>query len=670
MKEKTFEEWLNEFVDKFYNDLEDGKVKGFEYRPDQRTMSLNVMSSLLDKDISVQEAGVGSGKSWGYLVPLLGAYIHEHGKHGRYPGFIISTSSIALQEQLVKEIEALSKMFGVEIPVTVAKGKNNYVCPRRLESYLDSTPNPPEKEEIMRIIVDEKGYDKKSFGSISSQTWEKINVSNLNCRDCRFYESCPYQLQRRSWIRPGTNIITNHDMLLENLKRAGQSNNGSVLHEPSYIVFDEAHSLEEKFISTFQVILDRKNINQMFSEFSDLVGRSDISSLITHLNNIFKFASISSQTLISKDKADRIETEEERRYPFSVGKKMKEELHEFNAELNTFFGYIQNLPFSNEQRKARNKLLDYRDLFIDLERGVENRENVFWVNFLPGKKPRITIGAVSKNLSKQAARLLSDPAYGKLFTSATLSTGSGDSSYFMDGLGLKPASFKGISITDEYPIESPFDYDNNSMLYLSDAVSNPRRDDHEKYLDELAEEVDRLMKVSHGKSLVLFTSKADMRAVYDRVKKKEHDFNIMIQNDNNSDLSKQEFKSDTSSCLFSTGFWEGIDIKGESLEHVIITKLPFPVLDPVTESKAQALGGGQSGFSAVYLPSMLIKLKQGAGRLIRGADDIGVVSILDSRVKTNGYFKSIRETLPFSNITSNIKEVESFVATKDEQRKK
>ena len=212
-------------------------------------------------------------------------------------------------------------------------------------------------------------------------------------------------------------------------------------------------------------------------------------------------------------------------------------------------------------------------------------------------------------------------------------------------------------ILQEYVQESPYDYDRNSILYLSQNVLSPKCQDHELYLNSLAQEIDQLIQVTNGRSLVLFTSKTDMNGVYERLKQKSYSFPLYIQEDGkNAENLKRNFQKEETSTLFATGsFWEGIDVAGSSLEQVIITKLPFPVVDPIMQEKASHY---TNSLEEVYIPEMIIKLKQGAGRLIRSSQDKGIVSILDSRAKD--YESYIMGNLPYQKKTERFEEVEKF----------
>ena len=213
---------------------------------------------------------------------------------------------------------------------------------------------------------------------------------------------------------------------------------------------------------------------------------------------------------------------------------------------------------------------------------------------------------------------------------------------------------KGLTLEDSY--DSPYDYENNAIIYSCKDIENPKNKN--KYLKELVQKIKELILITNGKTLVLFTSKSDMKYVYEHIGNKIGNINIYIQNDGSSqDTVKRKFKEDINSVLFSTGiFWEGIDIKGKSLSNLIIARLPFPIVDPIMEYKKSL---NKNGFAKVYIPEMLIKLKQGVGRLIRSETDKGIVCILDSRM--DKYEKRIKETLPIKKIVYSIEDLKSFI---------
>ena len=311
------------------------------------------------------------------------------------------------------------------------------------------------------------------------------------------------------------------------------------------------------------------------------------------------------------------------------------------------------------------QLYEYIRTFRILSAGASGN-NLFWIE-RKGKKNFIYYAP--KNIDEIAYKLFfsQKSAYYELFkqlsktfifTSATLSTGNNDFSYFMHNIGADKVKDNSLVLENSY--DSPYNYGENALVYCCKDVPNPK--DRNKYLNYLVIKIKELIKLTNGKVLVLFTSKNDMNYVYDKIGNKINNINIYIQNDGSSqDIVKNKFEQDINSVLFSTGiFWEGIDIKGKSLSNLIIARLPFPVVDPITEYKKSLYG--KDGFSKVYIPEMLIKLKQGVGRLIRSETDTGIVCILDSRIEK--YESKVKETLPIKNFVYDINKVTDFVDKK------
>ena len=653
-KKKTdYDSKLYEEVDSFFENLHDNET--LEYRSVQHTMALDIVDAIKNKEILLMEAEVGSGKSWGYLVPLL--YASKNNEN--FKGFLISTSSIALQEQLKTEIENISKMIGIDIPVTIAKGRNNFICKKRLDDYIRHHEEDEKLKELEKK-VNSGHIDKEEYQDIPSHIWKRININYVNCYNCVYKDSCEYMLNRKKW--PGSKyVICNHDLLVESLKR---DNNDLILQDPSILVVDEAHNLEDKVRNSYKNSISKSylealilKIDFMISEDESLDTYED-NLIIESLNKVFRMISTKAKYKYRKNAKENIEVFDEETSGFDLSLPLKEEIIKLNKMLARFINNATNYKYLDKRLIASiNTLKSYASVFKDLV--SDNSKNIYWVSFLPNTKDHITLEYVRKDIYKEASRLLGNNTYGKVFTSATMTTGSGDYSYFANNLGLD--RINGIPIIKEFPGKSPFDYDNNALLYLSDDCLSPKSLDRDLYLDTLASKIDELINITEGRSLVLFTSKEDMRRVYQKVTMNNYDFNIMLQTDDvSADTLKERFKEDKQSVLFATGsFFEGIDVKGEALENVIITKLPFPVVNPIIEEKASHF---RDGFREVYLPEMIIKLKQGVGRLIRSSTDKGIVSILDPRYKE--YEDVILESLPFNNVTTDIEEVKDFATNK------
>ena len=652
-EESKFDYKLYAEVDTFFENLH--KNENLEYRTVQHTMALDIIDAIKNKEILLMEAGVGSGKSWGYLVPLLYASKNKED----FKGFLISTSSIALQEQLKTEIEKLSKMLDINIPITIAKGRNNFICKKRLEDYIKYH----EENEILKRIREKvsAGFiDKENYQDIPNYIWKRININYVNCNNCIYKNTCGYMLKREKWPK-SKYVICNHDLLVESLKR---DNNDLILQDPSILVIDEAHNLEDKMRNSYKNSISKSKLEALILKIDFMISDDDNleeyenNPIIETLNRVFRMISTKAKYKYRKNAKEDIAVFDEETSGFDITLSLKEEIIKLNEKLDNFIYDASHYKYLDKRLIGSiNTLKSYASVFKDLI--SDNPQNIYWVSFLANTKDHINLEYVRKDIHKEAARLLSNNNYGKVFTSATMTTGSSDYSYFVNNLGLD--GINGIPIIKEYPGESPFDYENNALLYLSDDCISPKSSDHELYLDTIASKVEELINITEGRSLVLFTSKEDMKKVYRKITINSHNFNIMLQTDDvSADALKERFKDDESSVLFATGsFFEGIDIKGEALVNVIITKLPFPVVDPIIEEKANNF---KDGFNEVYLPEMIIKLKQGTGRLIRSSTDKGVVSILDSRYKD--YEEVILESLPFKNVTTNIEEVKDFSSNK------
>lgn len=641
-----------EQIDSFFANLEESKT--LEYREGQHTMALDIADAIKDRSILLIESGVGSGKSWAYLVPL----IYASSGSDKFKGFIISTSSIALQEQLKKEIETLSEMLGVpKIKVTIAKGRNNYLCKRRFE-YFEKNQGQTEKVKSIKARIKEGKVDRSEYDDISQIDWKKMNVDKVRCTNCIYENECTYRIKRKRWPESKA-VICNHNLLIEALKRDSVN---PLLKEPSILIVDEAHALEEKVRDSYKKILNKQELEALIYDLYRHLNKDvkeDIPSIAT-INNVFRRISSSAKREYNAHAIENIDAFDSESSSFKCSSYIKElvetlieQLKDIEDEAIFTSRYNKNKEFLEQI-----KLLQYtRHTFEDLIAPASAQINVYWAAFLHGTREHIEIQYVPKNIPEIARNLLKNPAYGKVFTSATL-TASGDYEYFAKGLGID--NTMGSRIVCEYPQESPYNYDENALLYCPLDLVSPKNPDHAAYITSISSRIDELLETTQGRTLILFTSKSDMKEVYKKISEKERPYKIYIQEDGKDvEVLKKRFKEDTTSCLFATGsFWEGVDIKGESLESVIIPKLPFHVVDPIMDAKAEYYAGGTN---AVYLQDMLIKLKQGAGRLIRSETDKGIVSILDPRIKDYG--KAVLETLPFNNATADIEDVKTFAAS-------
>ena len=609
-------------------------------RSGQYAMALSVFDVIDSLDNLIIEAGVGIGKSYAYLVPLL--YLNAQTKMP----FIVSTSTIALQEQLERDINTLSKQLGINIDVVIAKGMGNFICQRRLDSFLSIATN----ESYIKDFSNDS-QDRKDYPNIKDEVWKQVNVEKCSYSRCDYCKSCEFAVRRKKMKNTNGVIICNHDLLIEDLSRDGFGN--KLLNNVRYIVCDEAHNLESKIRSAKTREINLVSVKRTLEKAISLLDRLHIptdeyTSVLRLIEMLKLYIDKNVLVEISKLREQQIDLED------CSGLKLaftEEVLTLSNKIYRLIEGIMDSIQLYSDDNndELEEELYEIDKGFEYLSQGNSSNE-LFWIE---RRRDKNYIYHAPKRIDKIARDLFFEsPNHSFVFTSATLCTKANDYSYFRNNIGAIDVK----NVVEEYAHKSPYDYDNKTLLYCPDDITSPKQ--KEKYLNELVERINELILLTEGKALVLFTSKSDMHYVYSKLGSKINGIDVFIQNQGSSqDLVKEKFRNNINSILFSTGiFWEGIDIKGPSLSNLIIARLPFPVVDPIIEYKSSLY---KDGFSSVYLPEMLIKLKQGVGRLIRCESDTGIVSILDSRVTR--YEDAIKETLPIKNFTKDEGEIKEFV---------
>lgn len=647
-------------VDQFFENIHGSKE--LEYREGQHTMALDIVDTIRDKQILLIEAQVGIGKSYAYLIPLLTAVKNDE----KFHGFIVATSTIALQEQLLKDINKVAEMLEMDhIDVSLAKGKNNYLCISRLHQLLK---NPAYKDyiEIFEKIQNENLVDRKDLEQIPEDVWNKINVKNCKVYSCPYYGKCKFVVKKENYSASKKIIITNQDLLAQHLK-AGEDS--KIFSNTDMIVIDEAHNFEEKLRTAYVETVDKRKIEGTIYQFyqsvcPDMEALSPSEEIFNSLNDFFIKIRSSAKRFISKLEAGTPVYSNYERVQFVCSKNLLSSINTLEKAIKKAIKEVSYYNSKDEvdsmNRKSLNTLKSFLEILNDLKE-EHHSKNIYWIDFLDREGKYIQLMYAPRNMKDISSGILERSKSGFVLTSATLSAND-NYNYFSESIGLNQVN--GKSVLKEFPITSPYDYKENTILYCPTDIEKPTGN-RSLYLDQLTERIKELMDITKGRSLILFTSKKDMQYVYDKVLTYFPDYPIFCQQDGaNIQKLKQKFEQNIHSCLFATGtFYEGIDIKGESLSSVIITRLPFPVVDPVVEEKANEY---RDGFEKVYLPEMLLKLKQGTGRLIRSSEDKGIVSILDSRFLDydEKYEYLLTKSLPFENITSDLEEVKHFASSK------
>lgn len=695
--EKRIYDLIEEKVDSYFNDLyvkthstninEDFKelevvdvVKNdFTYREGQHNYALDVMDAIRNKKVLLIQAGVGCGKSYGYLIPIFNTFALVKGESvERFEKIIISTSNIALQYQLIRDIELISRELDIPIEAVIAKGVNNYACVKRIEKLINSKYTfDNRKEELNRILtkIREAGScDKADLGEISKSVWKDIQLCGRGyCSNCAYLKECSfYEIEQK--IKISNIIITNHANYISNVIKSANKDKNELLfsNDADMVVIDEAHKLEENLINVLEGEVRLMNIfynlDAVYNFISENIyeEEANINDYMNYINNtkekfryLFVHIKRSASVTFHKNNRNNNSITDGNRLSFSFNKDILNIINIVRNDLGFVLDKLNKIEVSNYKEKSkRDQLINYLNmlyyLLSDMLLGNE-RHNIYWVSFYDEES--INLGYVVKDKSVVVKRIF-DEKIPIICTSATMLDGDNSYSYFRKGIGLEKIN-RGVEEAEEHL--SPFDYDNNALFYYDLDIAVP--DDKDNNICDLALKIGELIRATNGKALVLFTSKTRMKEVYDLLMMDSYPFKILIQNDSNADMVREEFEKDTNACLFATGsFWEGISIKGESLSNLIITHLPFDNVDAINKYEAGKYVTREEKMKNVYIPDMLVKMKQAIGRLIRSDIDTGIVSCLDSRVVN--YLEEIRVVSPIKNFTNDMNRVYEFVDKK------
>src|ERR1700686_2646130 len=555
------------------------------------------------------------------------------------------------------------------------KGRNNYLCRKKL---FDLTDQPvlsglEEIEQYRAIAAWEKtpqSGDRAELAELpeASALWHKLDARADTClgQKCKEWEHCFITEMRRRAAESDI-IIVNHHLVLADLSiklEAECAPDAGVLPEGAAVIFDEAHELEEVAGNFFGISVSHLRMDELTRDVEGLLQREKLYT--PQLSGAIQSGRERSQLFFSLLPAS------EGRFPFDSRREFLEENGEqflaLNQALCRLGAELEQLPQKPEEvfpltRRAQ-------QLQVQLRFVMENEDpnTVFWIERrgfrgAPGgarrKSPGENHAGSRTNVFLQATpievgQILRECLWSKLETavlpSATLAVGGGFD-YIRQRLGLDHAR--------ELIVPSHFDYESQAILYVPPNLPDPRTP---QFGAEAAVVIGRLLQITRGRAFVLFTSYAQMNEIYDRLLG-ELDFPMLKQGDAPKSALLEEFRLTPNAVLFGTSsFWQGVDVQGEQLSCVIIDRLPFAVpSDPVVAARVRAIdAGGGNAFFEYQVPSAVITLKQGFGRLIRSLHDRGLLALLDNRILKKQYGRVFVESLPRYSRTTEMKKVEQF----------
>lgn len=634
----------------------------FEKREEQLKMS-SIIEKGLNEEIPVLiEAETGSGKTLAYLIPTILNSIEKGEK------LVISTNTINLQDQIIKkELPLIEKILDRKLNYTLIKGRNNYVCKRKLEEYYSKNKDI---DYLIDAINSTKNGDIGEIkAKISPEIWKEIRSEKETTlsKRCPYFKSCYYYKSKQENENADIFIVNHHILLLDLILR--EKNETSIIPNYNTVVIDEAHNLEDilrkYFSKTFSFLEAFKNIGllhnrnakskevsgylyKLFIEMSKFDKNLNIDDLyneyILKIDNIYDNL-LELMKIINK-KYSNIK---------SIGVAIENLYNnEIKNILNNVFFDIEEL---NNNFKIINSYLEYNDNELDTLVTLVNNyynniksfiedlidifkfdydKNIYWLKYEDSSNIYPLLNSTPYDVSSRFYNDFIEKKKKIIFISATL-TVDNDFKYIKNNLGLKECI--------EANIESSFDYKKQMNMYFIDDLPLPNE---ENFIKEASDFLFEYIKKVDGKTFILFTSYYDLNLMYKYFLDKNTEFNLLKQGDFSRNELIDRFKNTEKSVLFGTdSFWEGVDVQGEALSNVVIVKLPFQVPDdPIVKNISKRM---KSPFMDYQLPIATIKLKQGVGRLIRSKNDKGNVIILDKRIFTKSYGKIMLRSLPKSN---------------------
>jgi ATP-dependent DNA helicase DinG len=617
-------------------------------------MAQAVERAITERRHLIVEAGTGTGKTLAYLMPVIRSGTRV----------IISTGTKNLQEQLFhKDVPFLEQALFPDgdrkLSVCYMKGRNNYLCRKKL---YDLTGQPVlsglEEIEHYRAIAaweqTTQSGDRAELASLpeASALWHKLDARADTClgQKCSSWDKCFITEMRRRAAESDI-IIVNHHLFFADLgikQQADHAPDAGILPEAGIVIFDEAHELEDVAGSYFGISLSAGRLEELCRDVEASLQRNRMytAQLSGAIKSLRERSAFFFSLLPEGD--GRFAFENRREFLEENGDEflgLKQSLVRLGAE-------IENLPSKPEEVFAFARRAQELQVQLGFLLEHEDKNTVFWIERRRGMRERqsVSLQATPIDVGPILRECLWSQLECSVLTSATLAVGGGFE-YIRQRLGLEHAT--------EEILPSHFDYPNQALFYVPPDLPDPRTP---QFAPKAAERIRQILEISRGRAFVLFTSYALMRDIYQRLLA-EVEFPMLLQGDAPKNALLEEFRLTPNCVLFATSsFWQGVDVQGEQLSCVIIDRLPFAVpSDPVVAARVRAIDEeGGNAFFQYQVPSAVITLKQGFGRLIRSLHDRGLLTLLDNRILKKQYGRVFVESLPNYRRTTDIGAIQKF----------
>ncbi len=632
-------------------------VMDLEHRPEQAKMARAVSESMSQDSPLIFEAGTGVGKSLAYLVPGI-----IHSSESKRP-CIVSSNTISLQEQIEEKDLAICRRLFAAIPElepyskfnsVVLVGKGNYLCPTRLANAIANKtelfPND-ELDELQRIqkwsVSTETGLRQELDPVPNFDVWDLVNAEGSACnrKNCD-PRSCYYQKSRIE-MRKAQVVVVNHSLLFALINAGGLAPNAKgILLPDDFLVIDEAHTSADVATEHFGSRISSYGLDRQLKSLFNPKRKSGVIRKWCHPKQLQQIvdAQEASQEFFSYLAATRLEKRPVARVsePDWTDAPLLHPLKAVVQIMDTVLSRIEDGPMHDEIKDQRARIHGYFSgirQFVDLA----EEDHVHWIERSGRRKQIVTLRTAPVNVAPYLKDTLFSEDRSVVLTSATLSIAK-DLYPFQKRIGAEGERAE--------LVESPFDYENNTRIYVASDIPPQSPENSKQTIEAIIDYLWFCIEKNAGGSLALFTSYSDLRkagdALEDRIIRSGREFFSQGNGLSRSEIANR-FRKSGNGVLFGTdSFWTGVDVPGNSLSQVIITKLPFDVpTHPITEAKSEFIKEhGGNPFGDLTLPDALIKFRQGIGRLIRKKDDKGIITILDSRILSKAYGKRFLQSLP------------------------